>query len=302
MTTRNSKASTERWIWRNIAIAVPRTWEMLQFSRGMDSGRCAFADRYQFRCELNWRTVPGPPDFDRMMSDYSTKLSEKGVEAPKALRLGSWRGVEGVRDGLLTSHYGGYLPGEHCLLELVLLWPDRKQAELERRIISSIREEPVMQGGLRHWQAFGMEAGVHTDVAPFLESCTVNPAHVDMIFRNRSKQREEHFARRGLVKQWLEGSVGDWLHWWLPKDFEMESQTSDTIDGHRLFMTTGTRWSWGIRRFFRQRLRCHAAAWICPQDERLYSVGLISHPSLALTDARAAAAMLSCCGQKGLGV
>lgn len=292
----------QRWVWRNIAIALPGKWEMLQFSRDADRGRCAFADRYQFRCEMNWRAVPGPPDFERMMSDYRTKLEESGVDEPKALRLGEWQGVEGTKDGLLTTRYGNYLPKENCLIELVLIWPDKKQPELEQRIVASVREEPALANGARRWQAFGIEACVHSEVAASLERCSVEPAHADLVFRNRAKQREERFARRGLVSQWLDGTVGDWLRWWLPRDFQMESQTAAVVAGHRLFLMTGTRWSWGIRRVFRQRLRCQAAAWICPQDERLYSVGLISRRSRALPDARAAAAKLSCCSQKGLGV
>jgi len=72
----------EKWIWRNITLTVPTDWEMLQFSRSAETGRCAFAGRYQFRLGLDWRVVPGPPDFGRMTSDYRARLREKGMELP----------------------------------------------------------------------------------------------------------------------------------------------------------------------------------------------------------------------------
>ena len=66
-----------QWIWRQISLRLPATWEMLQFSTEYPQGRCAFADRYQFRFELTWGNVKGEPDYDRMITDYTGKLERE---------------------------------------------------------------------------------------------------------------------------------------------------------------------------------------------------------------------------------
>ena len=61
-------------IWRDLRIELPEDWEMLQFSLQRQAGRCAFADRYQFRLELGWRTAEAKPEIERMMSDYLAQM------------------------------------------------------------------------------------------------------------------------------------------------------------------------------------------------------------------------------------
>ncbi len=47
------------WIWRGLCMKVPDDWEMLQFETNTGKGGCAFADRYQFRFEVDWKVVQG---------------------------------------------------------------------------------------------------------------------------------------------------------------------------------------------------------------------------------------------------
>ena len=89
---------SQEWIWREFRCVLPADWEMLQFSRHGDRGRCAFADRYLFRFELDWRVVPAEPEMARMMSDYRAKLTTDGsLTEPNNVQLPGWHGVTVIR-------------------------------------------------------------------------------------------------------------------------------------------------------------------------------------------------------------
>ena len=99
-------------------------------ARNPQAGRCAFADRYQFRLELSWKVVPGAPDFNRMMSDYAAKLIEEGEEKPEPVDGGPWKGLCVHAQGQLSTRFGRFFPGESCLVELVFPWPEERDEKL----------------------------------------------------------------------------------------------------------------------------------------------------------------------------
>ena len=130
----------QSWVWRQLHVEVPEEWELLQFSRNPQTGRCAFADRYQFRFEVSWREVPGAPDFQRLLSDYRSRLEEDGLSAVRPLQGGVWQGVAGVLpDGRTTCRYGAYLAPVQCLVEAVFLWPKARHEPLETAVLASLR-------------------------------------------------------------------------------------------------------------------------------------------------------------------
>ena len=92
-------------VWRGVRLELPEDWEMLQFSSNPKQGRCAFADRYQYRLEFSWRTVSGPPDFERMLSDYRAKLKDEGMEGVAEARHGAWSGFRGETEGRFSSRF-----------------------------------------------------------------------------------------------------------------------------------------------------------------------------------------------------
>ena len=143
------------WVWRGIRLEVPDDWEMLLFSREARAGRCAFADRYQFRLEFSWRQGNARPDMERMLSDYLGKLRLEGtVPDAREVRNGPFRGIEGRQEGIPTSRFGLYLERLGCLVELVFLWPEARDADLERAVLGSIEPElPWGLAGLRPGRA-----------------------------------------------------------------------------------------------------------------------------------------------------
>jgi len=280
----------QNWIWRNFRFNLPEDWEMLQFSRNPQEGRCAFADRYQFRFELNWRKVPAAPDFSRVMSDYMAKLStQENSKKPRRISAKNWHGIEVEVEGILSSRFGRFFGGQSYMVELVFLWPEKKQETLVEQVLSSF-EELEQHEGFHRWRAFGMDLLATADLT--FGKCKAEPASVEMIFADKASRREERFSRRGMVAQWLDGPVGTWLRSRFP---EAKPVAPEIVMSHNIEKISFERRARGASRLIGAREKVEAAAWICPEDERLYSICLV-HPSReegAIN--KLAGGRLSCC-------
>ncbi len=246
---------------------------MLQFSRKTDVGRCGFADRYQFRLELSWRKVIGPPDYNRMLSDYQAKLErERGMENSRRIATAGWQGLEGRIGSQMTSRFGWYAPTESLLLEAVFVWPQDRDKGLERLVLASIGEEPVRSDGLRPWRAFGMNVLASDDLS--LQDCQVEPGLAKLVFgRPNSEKFRETFERIGMVSHWLNGTVREWLLGRLEVEAREPQAATDRIADHQietvLVDSTNRR---GGRSWFGRGGCYRTAAWICPTDGRLYRI------------------------------
>ena len=280
------------WIWRHFRLELPDDWEMLQFSRESEAGRCGFADRYQFRLEFYWRRTDGPPDVERMTSDCLAKRRLDG-SMPEAtlVRVGAWEGIAG-RDGrLFVGRFGRYFDPERCLVEIVFLWPESRDSELEERVLASVGVEPAGPDGLRRWKAFGLDLWA-TDGLPLL-GCRVEPAHASLTFAGGAPERREQFGRFGMVSEWLHGTTREWLRRQSLGSVELEAESSQSVSGHAIETLRGLRRPRGLGRFVGRGVACEAAAWVCPADGRLYHVSLLGPEGKA--GAPLAGQRLTCC-------
>jgi hypothetical protein len=263
----------QTFIWRNYRFELPDDWEMLQFTRNPQVGRCAFADRRQFRFEMNWRTVSALPDFDRMLADYQSRLEEEGLAETRRLEHHRWQGVSGREERRLTTRYGRYFPEDKSLLEVVFLWPKDRDVALEKRILDSFFLE-LPADGLAHWRAFGMD--FHVSASHDFWKAYAQPTSMQLKFTAQKGYREQRFARFGMVDEWLGTNPGVWLRTWIPRGFRLDQQTRHIRDGHEIFTIKGLRKLPTAKDWFRGRREIKASAWICPQHKRLYSLLLVS--------------------------
>ena len=257
----------ELWIWRHLGLQLPPDWEMLQYSLKLDSGRCAFADRHGFRLELTWRRVEGPPDFDRMLSDYQAKLTDEGMTNGHRIQSAGCPGLKGVIEGKTITRFGRFATAASCLVELVFPWPDGREKELEQNIVQSFHESVGDADGCLRWRAFGMD--VRAPASLSLGRCRVEPAHVEWQFMDRRDRLAVRFARRGMVKQWMNRSVQTWLEREVtPGQRPPPRWRHERIEGHAVERVEGRTLPRG---WLRRSAPLHSEAWICPQDGRLYS-------------------------------
>ncbi len=261
----------QSWVWRHVHLRLPDDWELLQFTRNPALGRCAFADRYQFRFELCWREVPGAPDFARMLTDYQARLDEDGLQDTRRIQCAGWQGVSGVLpDRRTTCRYGAHLADLGCLVEAVFLWPKDRRSDIESAVLESLHSEAPTAEGLVHWQAFGLD--LHTGRGGRLEYCRADPGLAEFGFSFGRRRVWERFSRRGLLAQWLTVPVPEWQRRSIPKGFRMLQSRQEDQHGHSIARLSAERSSPRLADFWQGRREYRAAAWRCPHDGRLYQV------------------------------
>ncbi len=288
------KTPWQLWIWRQWRLELPADWELLQFSKQPAAGTCAFADRHDFRLELHWREVPGPPDFARVLHDYEAQLiqDERSGEIGRRT-VGAWQGLLSRRDALWTHRYGRYVEPLHCLIELVFRWPTEPDFTLEDEVLTRAAMEPPGADGRQRWRAFGLDLLVAPGLA--FTSCDVAPGRALLAFKHpKDPDASQHAERLGLLAAWLHVPVRDWLAGKLPKDVRHERWHPESRCGHTAETVTGELPPrkfprWGRQVFF------HAAAWICPADGRLYLVYLQQPVGRQATGLQGVGDLLSCC-------
>ncbi len=283
----------QQYIWRNFKIRLPDDWEMLQFSKNQQTGNCVFADKYQFRLEFNWREVKGTPDYDRMLTDYMSKLEHKHeLKQGRYVQSGKWRGIEGYLNSLLTTRFGNYCKNESCVIEVVFLWPDKRNLRLEQNILDSIKEANIIHD-FRQWKAFGMDMMVSKDM--LLESAKIEPGNAKMVFSASKKYTKEIFKRIGMLPQWLKASVKEWLAEQVPKEVTVESKDTNFMLNHQIEIIRGYKFPDMSSRIFRKKTKYITSAWTCPNDGRLYNVTCTYPYSYQPGNINLAGKRLSCC-------
>ena len=214
------------------------------------------------------------------------------------LKVGAWTGVGGEIDGRWMTRYGAWLKSESLLVEIVFIWPQTRDVELEKDILRSAGEEPVRHDGFRRWKTFGME--FYANGAYKLGECKAEPGIASMTFTHpKNPELLENFQRRGMVSEWLEASVQEWLRVQIPGEIELHYQDSYEAAGHDVERIAGTQITGKLGRYGRKAIRYEATAWICPEDNRLYSFRTKHLPEIA--DHSRAGERLACCNHLWVG-
>ena len=254
------------WIWRQIGIELPADWECLQFARDPVMGRCAFADRHRYRCELSWRKFKAEPDFERMIKDYANSLESQWQDI-KTIRCRGMPGLIGRRGDEFVSRFGTYLPGAGILIELVFIHPDERDDKLEARILPTLREVLPDADGLQQWRAFGMDMRVPATFT--LGECKVEPTRVGLKFEGDTAADRWIFRRYALVDEWLKQPLRDWLagqH----DEFVRDPRPETITRGNEHMERVSGRWK--PKGLLLRGGHYAAAAWRNQVDRRLYHV------------------------------
>lgn len=259
------------YAWNGIHLQLPDDWEMLQFSKDPAHGRIVFGDRYQLRFELDWAALDLPPDLGRMAEDYTAKLIQDGIKEARPTARHPWLGVTGLQDGARISRYCAYFNDRTYLLEAIFLWPQddnpRHNPQFEARLLETIRVVPLQDDHLQEWNAFGIRCLAPDDHR--LDDCLAEPANVRLTFTSPDRRLEETAARIGMLKAWLNRGLDDYLRSLIPKDYSLLSMSHATQDGHDVWTAEATITRAVLTDWWHGRRHFSAAAWICPNDQRL---------------------------------
>jgi hypothetical protein len=293
-----------QWMWRNFSMEMPADWELLQFARNPEQGRCAFADRYQFRLEFSWRTANRAPDVGQVMNEYEKAFREQRTlrESVQSLGVAGWKGFRApLADGTLSSRFGRYFDSPRLLTEAVLLWPQPLfDVALEETLLSSIMYLPPADNGTQRWKAFGMD--LLADAAYGCEEVNVRPAYARFRFADTHTEGVgQLFERFGMVNEWLHESLEEWLNTRLPPGLLERTVRIVDREGHRRYRIEGKITPKTAFSRLRKPNTFRLEAWICPNDNRLYLIACISPPAAGGAKAKKdpAGGVMACCWSKG---
>ncbi len=258
----------KKWVWNGIAVQAPEDWELLRFSLNAERGGVFFADRYQYRFQLNWNRLAGAPDFERMLANYRDILTSKhGLEKVTELRHGDgWRGLGGMQEDTRIVRFGKFFPSRSLLLEAVWLDPGKQERELCGAMLDTI-DIPAQEGDTALWQCFGMRMDVPRELSP--KQCIVQPARVAMEFTNRPGRISVAFSRLGLVDLWMRSDLEEWLKRCAPGKILSWEPLEIHRSSHRgISVSAVCRAGNAVLR----RKIWAAEAWRCTRDGRLYTL------------------------------
>jgi hypothetical protein len=282
-----------RTIWRGIDVTVPGDWEVLQYSRRGEEGNLAWADRHAYRLQMLWREVPGPPDMKRMLSDCRAQLEENGAHSIRDASVSSWQGLADAGVGG-SSRLCRYFADTQLLIEVVFLWPKRRKPQIERSVLSSIQVTEPAEGEAQRWLAFGLDAQFPTNLS--MTACDVLPANAKWTFSDGERAHQSwHVERLGMLDHWLKEPVPGWLQGKEPLDLVDREASAFSHAEHEISWVQGSVAALRFPKLGKRANRYEAAAWLCPQDGRLYHASRIVPAAAAASLPSLVGHTLRCC-------
>ena len=281
----------------------PAAWELAGASGPTEEKRCTFADREFQRLEVLWRELPAMPKVDLLLEKHRKAAQDQKAACRDLAGLPEgWQGFyqeqrqePHANRGVVVRAARGFDAPEgqaKVLAEATLVWPDGRQADLERRILEGIA--PAPQGATRLWRAMGLE--VELARAFDLAQMQAPVGKVEWTFDAEGGETGVKItvARLAMPRYWLDGPLRDWLAAQAPLTAEALRQEACDVNGHRGELALRVQrpdWLWRWRRGRPYRLD---VAWLCPAEERVYHITCRQHrPDAAL--AMPESLRVSCC-------
>jgi len=263
-----SPAGLERTCWQGMEIGHPADWEP-GFLSGPDvPGRCVFVDRRFQRLEVHWRDLPRRPDLKQMYTRLAKSRRKKGVSA--LTDVGRWEGFVCREEAGSVVYAGCYFPDPRRLVEAVLIWPGRRDRKVERAVLGAIR--PQGPSKALRWQALGLSASLPRDFR--LTEAKSLVGRVTWDFR-RPGRRGVGLSMERIVmgRAWLKAPLSDWVRGQLPQGFRPVRELAAEAGPHR-GVELRSRRSNVLRWVLGLAVSRVDVAWSCPQQDRVYRVGL----------------------------
>lgn len=262
---------TELTSWRGLVLYHPASWEVALVSGPRETGRLLFADRSCQRLDVHWRPLTYVPDMDRMLEKYRPPRKERGSTQTLDSRLSDWRGVVRKLDAGTVVHAATFFRDRRLLVEAAMVWPSRRNTELETQILSTIRPEPDDTPD-RLWQAMGMSLRMDRAYELTESKAKVGAVQWTFVAEEDDAAADVTVERLAMPKYWLDEPLREWLVQQAPGAEEIDRQDPVTRNNHRgeqlishgRINTLAT-----IRGIHRYRLD---TAWTCPIEERVYRV------------------------------
>ena len=260
----------DRTCWRGMQIDHPQAWELSVASGIDESGRLKYVDRLHERLDVRWKPLKYVPDMPKALEKYRGSVGRKAKVSDLRGAPEPWQGVVRKLGKGAIVHAGRFFREVRWLVEVAVLWPRRRNTDLEREILASVRAEDPAAPVVR-WQASGLSLTLGRQFR--LQTNEARVGRVTWTFTTQAKRGPELAVERlALAGYWLKEALRDWLVEALPDSHEVVRQDVRDFNGHRgeVLISRGRVGRVASLRGLKEvRLD---AAWQCPRESRLYHV------------------------------
>jgi len=252
-------------------IGHPPDWELSFACEREAPGRCSFSDRHFQRMDVRWRELKYVPDLDKMLDKYRLRKEKKTTFHDAAHLPDPWKGLARKTPQGWILHAGRFFRDRRVLTEVTIMWPRRRDTQVERAVLDSIAaQDPGTEA--RTWQAMGIRVEIAGSYDLVASSSKVG--RVAWEFRPTGKTRggELTLERIALSKYWLDETLRDWLKQQLPSGARMLRGDLTFYGEHRaeqLISSSNINLLCSLRGLRTLRLD---VAWECPKEGRVYHV------------------------------
>jgi hypothetical protein len=265
-----------RTCWRGMEMGHPTEWEPGFLSGLGRPGRCVFVDRRYQRLEVQWRRVARGPDLRQMYQRVAKSYGGR----PSSLLVGAagWEGMVRREENGSIVHAGKYFAPVRWLVQVVLVWPGKRQRPVELAVLRSIA--PQGRADPLRWQALGLRADV--PAAYELIDYRAEVGRVRWDFERSGRVRAGLMLERiAMGRYWLKRPLAEWLKTQLPGRVKALATTPAECGGHG-GAAVHSRSRNLPRRALGLALRRVDVAWSCPNEDRVYRVGVWQRTRRAL--------------------
>ncbi len=255
--------------WRGLAIAHPAEWEAARLSDQGQPNQLSLVDRRYQRLEAHWQVLKRPPNLDAMYERLGKSLREH----PHKQLLGQpeWRGL--VQDGPVGQvvHAGRFFPAQSMLVELVLIWPQGRDQQIETAILRSVA--PTIDRPVLTWRALGLHVELEREFD--LTEASSHVGRVCWTFERAKPALWLTIERLAMGKFWLKNDLPSWLAKERPEKFRpinltTSSGSQSAVDAGHQIVRLDSQWGGRVARLFRRAQRQVDFGWLCSEQERVY--------------------------------
>ncbi len=255
-------------IWRDVKLEHPVDWELFRMNRKDDRWRCCFADRYHQRLDLRWRRLKYVPDLNKMLERHHEKEKADKTTVLQGQPEG-WLGTVRQTEGGWIVNAGKFFENAKLLVEIVVVWPGKRDRSLENRILQGIRPAES-ESGLKLWKAMGMRVRLSEqyDIIEF----KAEAGRVEWIFgKERKRGPRVAIERIAMPKYWLRGTLDKWLMS-QSGEWKIMSRSKEVINGHEAAVQKAQTRGLLVDSLVLKRKVKVEKAWLCEKEQRVYKV------------------------------
>lgn len=254
----------------------PAAWELAVASGAGEDRRCTFADREYQRLEVQWRELPFAPKVEILLEKHRRAAQDKSVPCRDLNDLPEgWAGLcqdpplEPRRGVVVRAVKAFDLGKTNVLAEVTIVWPAKRDVELEKQILVGVR--PAPEGPTKLWRAMGLEVELAKEFN--LVEMKAPVGKVEWTFHaGGKKDARVTVTRLAMPKYWLNGPLRDWLGEQVPVLAEKRREEPCEINSHRGELVLSEQ-PLHVLASWRGWKRCRLdVAWLCPEQERVYHV------------------------------